>query len=262
MHWTGPDSPRSREIPGSGETDFFAVIPARYESSRFPGKPLALIRGKPMFWHVYQRTMECPLIKQTWLATDDERILEKARKMDVPALMTSSDHASGTDRILEAAEKLDLPSGSVIANVQGDEPALHPEMLSQLLEPFRRNGRIGVSTLARRISEEEAQNPNTVKVVCSASGRALYFSRSPIPYPAGENPGYLGHIGLYAYTFEALREFSRLGPGPLERAEKLEQLRLLQADMDILVKTTEYSSFGVDRPEDIPRMEKILQETE
>jgi len=249
-------------MPGSGGTDFFAIIPARYESSRFPGKPLALIRGRPMFWHVYKRTLECPLIRKTWLATDDERIREKAKELNVPAVMTAKDHASGTDRILEAAEKLDLPSGSVIANVQGDEPALHPEMLSQLLEPFRGNGCVVVSTLARRISGEEAQNPNTVKVVCSASGRALYFSRSPIPYPGGEDPGYLGHIGLYAYTYEALREFSRLGPSHLERTEKLEQLRLLQADMDILVKTTEYSSFGVDRPEDIPRMEKILQETE
>ncbi|MFP4168972.1 MAG: 3-deoxy-manno-octulosonate cytidylyltransferase [Desulfonatronovibrionaceae bacterium] len=244
--------------PSRPKAKYFAIIPARYQSSRFPGKPLARILGRPMFWHVYRRTLECPLIDKTWLATDDERIYNQAADLGVPALMTGRDHASGTDRILEAASKLDLPPDSVIANVQGDEPALHPEMLTRLLEPFQ--GRVQAATLARPITAEEAQDPNTVKVVRSESGRALYFSRSPIPYPGGKEPYYLGHIGLYAYTFETLREFSRLGPSPLERAERLEQLRLLQADIDILVGITEHVSHGVDRPEDIPKIEKILQE--
>lgn len=241
---------------------YFAIIPARYRSKRFPGKPLALINGKPMFWHVYSRARQCPLIEKIWLATDDQRIYNQANELGIPAVMTSEEHASGTDRILEAAGMLDLPPECVIANVQGDEPALHPDMLTQLLNPFATDPELNISTLARHISRKEAENPNTVKVVRSDSGRALYFSRSPIPYIAGEMHTFLGHIGIYAYTYNGLEKFSSLGPSSLELAEKLEQLRLLQAGIDIQVVLTEHTSFGVDCPEDIRKIEKILQENQ
>ena len=241
---------------------YFAVIPARYRSKRFPGKPLALINGNPMFWHVYSRAKQCPLIEKIWLATDDQRIYNRANELEIPAVMTSEKHASGTDRILEAADTLDLPPECVIANVQGDEPALHPDMLTQLLNPFEVDPELKVSTLARQISRKEAGNPNTVKVVRSDSGRARYFSRSLVPYIACEMHSFLGHIGIYAYTYNGLKKFSSLGPGSLERSEKLEQLRLLQAGIDIQVVMTEHTSFGVDCPEDIRKIEKILQENQ
>ncbi len=245
------------------DKEYYAIIPARYESKRFPGKPLALIQGRPMFWHVYVRTCECFFFQGVWVATDDSRIYEEARRLHVPVVMTAKEHSSGTDRILEAARTLDLPPKCVIANVQGDEPTIHPEMLTQLLRPFRENKEVQTSTLCRRITPEEAQDPNIVKVVRSNSGRALYFSRSSIPYSArDEQEEYLGHIGLYAYTYKTLQQFSALGPSSLEKTEKLEQLRLLQSDIHIRATITECSCTGVDRPEDIHKIEKILQEKE
>lgn len=235
-----------------------AVIPARYASTRFPGKPLVLINGRPMFWHVYQRAKQCPAVNQVVLATDDDRILTTARDLDVPVLMTSPHHASGTDRVLEAARLLNAAAESVIINVQGDEPALHPEMLTELVAPFA-DPAVQVTTLGHPIPAEEAQRPDKVKIVRASSGRALYFSRSPIPFGRDATPQYLGHIGLYAFRFAVLEKFSALGESPLERTEKLEQLRLLEADIPIHVAVTRHSSHGVDRPEDLSNLYALMR---
>ena len=230
--------------------DVIAIIPARYESSRFPGKPLALIHGKPMFWHVMHRASLCPQVQSVVLATDDERILNAAQELAMPALMTSPYHASGTDRVLEAARKLQAGPDSVILNVQGDEPALNPEMLSELILPFR-NPATQVTTLGHPISAEEALHPDRVKIVRAASGLALYFSRAPVPYGRDDQPNFLGHIGIYGLRMRVLEKFNALGESPLERLEKLEQLRLLEAGVPVHVVTTRHKSHGVDRPEDL-----------
>ncbi|NLY40116.1 MAG: 3-deoxy-manno-octulosonate cytidylyltransferase [Desulfovibrionales bacterium] len=235
-----------------------AFIPARYASSRFPGKPLARIHGQPMFWHVYTRTKQCPLIDQVWLATDDARIEQAAQALHVPVIMTSPDHASGTDRVLEAARTLRPAPESIIVNVQGDEPALHPAMLGELLAPFE-HAQTQVSTLACPLAAHEAASADRVKVVRAHSGLALYFSRQPIPYGRDTTPQYLGHIGLYAFRYAVLEKFSTLGESPLERLEKLEQLRLLEAHIPIHVALTTHRSHGVDRPEDLATISTFMQ---
>ena len=231
----------------------YGIIPARYQSHRFPGKPLADILGKPMFYWVYERACRCSLLQKVWLATDDERIYAAALKLGVPVVMTDPNHPSGSDRIMEAADHLKLDEDSVIVNIQGDEPALDEAMPRLLVEPFA-DPTIQVTTLARIIDALEAENPDRVKVVRAHDGRALYFSRSKIPHIRdGEQPGihYLLHIGLYAYRLSALKTFTSLPPSPLEQIEKLEQLRLLEAGIAIHVVLTDYDGFGVDRPEDL-----------
>jgi 3-deoxy-manno-octulosonate cytidylyltransferase (CMP-KDO synthetase) len=232
------------------------VIPARYGSTRFPGKALAEIAGKPMFWHVYNRAARCPYFSRIVLATDDHRIYAAAETLSVPVMMTAVEHPSGTDRVLEAAEKLKAPANAVIVNIQGDEPLLAPEMLGELIRPFA-SDRIQVTTLAQPIETTEARNPDRVKVVRAEDGRALYFSRAPIPYNrSGLAQTFLGHVGLYAFKMEALRRFQHIGRSRLESIELLEQLRLLEAGIDIYVVITPHKSIGVDRPEDI---EKVMQ---
>lgn len=240
------------------------IIPARFASTRFPGKPLAELHGKPMFWHVWHRASRCVLLDRVLLATDDARILDKARELGVEALMTSPDHASGTDRVCEAAEMLGLPEQAVVANIQGDEPALNPRMLDELLLPFA-DPTVRVSTLARPVPPqtplEEIAHPDRVKVVLDAKGNALYFSRSMIPHaadPAGEVPERLLHVGLYAFRMQTLRRFTQLPPGCLERVEKLEQLRLLEHGIPIRVSLTSSVSHGVDRPEDLAAVARIM----
>lgn len=238
--------------------EVIAIIPARYESSRFPGKPLAIIHGKPMFWHVMHRASLCPLISAVALATDDERIFRAARKFGLTALMTSPDHPSGTDRVLEAARLLKAAPDSVIVNVQGDEPALSPKMLTELVSPFD-NPAVQVTTLGHIISPEEAQSPDRVKIVRAADGRALYFSRAPVPFGRDNIPKYIGHIGLYGLRMCVLEKFSALGESPLERLEKLEQLRLLEAGIPIHVALTRHRSHGVDRPEDLQTVSELMR---
>ncbi|WMW64751.1 3-deoxy-manno-octulosonate cytidylyltransferase [Nitratidesulfovibrio liaohensis] len=260
----------------------YGIIPARYASSRFPGKPLADIAGMPMFWHVYQRAARCPEFSKVVLATDDERIAEAAHRLDVPFVMTRPDHESGTDRVYEAACLLgrdlepsgtaELPDDTVVVNIQGDEPALDPRMLSQLVAPFAAAGdgaRVRVTTLAMPIDAAEAASPDRVKVVTATNGDALYFSRAAIPFARdgsaheGEgSPAYLGHVGLYAFRLEALRAFTQLAPSSLERREKLEQLRLLENGIPIRVVPTAYRTHGVDRPEDIGIIINLLGENE
>lgn len=236
----------------------YGIIPARYGSTRFPGKPLVDISGKPMFFHVYDRAIKCPDLSKTVVATDDERIYSAAKALDVPVVMTRKEHPSGTDRVFEAALILNLPEDAIIVNIQGDEPLLEPAMLTELVGPFVSQD-IEVTTLARKIGQNEAANINQVKVVFSKTGRALYFSRSPIPCHRDVQDGiFFGHIGLYAFRMNALKKFVSLGPGRLETAEKLEQLRLLENDIPIHVVLTKHKSIGVDCPEDIKTICKIL----
>ena len=236
----------------------FGIIPARYASQRFPGKPLADILGRPMILHVFERARQCRILTRVVLATDDARIQSAAQQYDIPVVMTRADHPSGTDRVLEAAQKLNLPPDSIVINIQGDEPALVPAMLTELVQPFR-VPEIQVATLARQISARQAQNPNLVKVVFGADGRALYFSRSPVPYRRDpEKSDYYGHIGIYAFRMPALQKFVALPRSRLEVAEKLEQLRLLENGLPIHIVVTKYRSIGVDRPEDIGTACRII----
>ncbi len=235
------------------------IIPARYQSSRFPGKPLADILGRPMFWHVWTRARRCPLLDRVVLATDDERIRRAAEELGVEALMTSPDHASGSDRVLEAADRLGATDDAVVVNIQGDEPALDPALITALLEPFA-DPAVRVTTPAAPLTAEEAQSPDRVKVVWTQARDALYFSRSAIPHgrDADQPPSYWGHVGVYAFRLETLRLFSRLPQSPLERLEKLEQLRLLEAGIPIRVVPGTYRGHGVDRPEDIAAVAALM----
>jgi 3-deoxy-manno-octulosonate cytidylyltransferase (CMP-KDO synthetase) len=235
------------------------IIPARYGSTRFPGKALADIDGKPMFWHVHNRASRCPFLSRVVLATDDRRIRTAAEKLSVPVMMTRRSHPSGTDRVLEAAEKLNAPVDAVIVNIQGDEPLLEPDMLSQLIRPFA-SERVQVTTLAQRIDNDAALDTDCVKVVLAKDGRALYFSRAPIPYSRDDAQNrFLRHIGLYAFRMGTLRRFQRIGRSRLESLESLEQLRLLEEGIDIHVVMTRYSSAGVDRPADIQKVLGIMK---
>ena len=239
----------------------YGIIPARYDSSRFPGKPLAEIHGMPMFWHVWRRASQCPELTSVVLATDDLRIESTAKRLNVPVVMTRADHPSGTDRVREAAETLNIADQAVVVNVQGDEPALNPMMISQLIRPFADPG-VLVSTLARRIDAKSAQNPDQVKVVLDAAGNALYFSRAMIPWPRDPTGDvFLGHIGIYAFRCRILKKFVTLPVGRLEAIEKLEQLRLLENRIAIHVVETEYESVGVDRPEDIDRVIRLMEKS-
>lgn len=236
----------------------FAIVPARYQSTRFPGKPLAMIHGKPMFWHVMHRAALCPLVTTVVLATDDERIFRAATELGLNAVMTGSDHVSGTDRVLEAARILGVGPQDIVVNVQGDEPALEAEMLTELIRPFD-DPAVQVTTLGRVISPQEARSPDRVKIVRASDGRALYFSRAPVPFSREGTSSYLGHIGLYGLRMPVLEKFSTLGESPLERAEKLEQLRLLEAAIPIHVALTRHESHGVDRPEDLQIVSQLMQ---
>ena len=244
---------------GRRRPKYYGIIPARYQSTRFPGKPLAEINGKPMFWHVYQRACRCGQLSKVVLATDDQRIFSAARDLDVPVQMTRSDHPSGTDRVLEAAQQLKIAPDAVVINIQGDEPALNPSMISDLVAPFN-DPAVQVATLARPIDRSQAENPDRVKVVFSNRLRALYFSRSLIPFERSrQNNQYFLHIGLYGFRMDCLQRFVALKPGRLENAEHLEQLRLLENDIPIQIVLTDHHSIGVDRPEDLQIIRKMLQ---
>jgi 3-deoxy-manno-octulosonate cytidylyltransferase (CMP-KDO synthetase) len=237
----------------------YGIIPARFQSKRFPGKPLADLNGKPMFWHVYHQARKCPHLNRVVLATDDHRIFSAAETLQVPVVMTDANHPSGTDRALEAAVSLGVSDDAVVVNIQGDEPLLAPEMLNCLVAPFTSPG-VRVTTLARKLTREEAENPDRVKVVVAKDGRALYFSRSIIPYYRSDaTQTFLGHIGLYAFRMKTLHAFQKLGPSRLETIESLEQLRLLENGLAIHVAITDHSSIGVDTPEDLAKVAHLMQ---
>ncbi|MGH9146238.1 MAG: 3-deoxy-manno-octulosonate cytidylyltransferase [Vicinamibacterales bacterium] len=245
-----------------------AVIPARYESTRFPGKPLAELAGKPLIEHVYRRTAACQVLDGVIVATDDHRIADAVRGFGGLVRMTSTSHRSGTDRLAEVARTLDH---ELIVNVQGDEPLIEPTMIEEALRPLKDDPSLVMSTLRRRFEREaEMRDPNVVKVVVDRQGFALYFSRSVIPFlrdpSAGSQhvahsdarPFCHKHIGLYVYRREFLLTLADLPATPLERAEALEQLRALEHGYRILAVETAYDSIGVDTPEDLERVRQLM----
>lgn len=238
---------------------YYGIIPARYGSSRLPGKPLIDIWGKPMFWYVYQRAIEANVFRSVVLATDSEVIAESAQQLSIPYIMTSVEHVSGTDRVHEASIKMNLEPDSVVVNIQGDEPLVEPKAIQQLVEPFT-DVSIQVATLATRITASQAISPHQVKVVVSANGDALYFSRAVIPYLRDNDTDgyYLGHIGLYAFRMNTLDTFVSLPQSQLEQFEKLEQLRLLENNIPIRVIFTTHASQGVDTVEDLESVQGLL----
>ncbi len=242
------------------------LIPARYASTRFPGKPLATIGGKPMVVHVIEKALQ--ISEYSYVATDDERIFEKVREYGGEAVMTSASHKSGTDRCYEAYTKVVNSIGvdfDVVVNVQGDEPFITPEQISDLAEAFN-NPEVQIATLAKRFEDPMAIfDPNKVKVVFGTDGRALYFSRNPIPYCRGVEESnwlsttpYYKHIGMYAYRPQALKAITELPQGGLERAESLEQLRWLENGFRIAVRETKHESIGIDTPDDLAEAERFF----
>lgn len=236
-----------------------AVIPARYASSRFPGKALAEIRGEAMIVRVLKAVEKCELIDKVYVATDDLRIKNQVEKAGGRAIMTSAQHQSGTDRIAEAVAEIEA---ELIVNIQGDEPLIKAEIISRALKPFTEEAELKMSTLKRKISAAEAKNPDRVKVITDKNNYALYFSRSPIPYyrdAEAEFQNYYQHIGLYVYRKDFLLQYADMERTPLEKAESLEQLRALENGFKIKVLETEAKLIGVDRREDIKLVEKEIK---
>lgn len=236
-----------------------AVIPARYGSTRLPGKPLLDICGKPLIQRVWEVVAQVPNIDEIIVATDDDRIAKTVQDFGGKVMMTSSDCQSGSDRVREVAQTVEA---DVYVNVQGDEPLLEPSAIEKLLEVFAQDANVQVATLCSPISREEAQSPNQVKVVRDRAGNALYFSRALLPFvrEANETADYFGHIGVYAYRREVLCAFTSLPASPLEQAEKLEQLRFLQTGIPIRVIEIPRMGVGVDTQEDLERVRTVIQE--
>jgi 3-deoxy-manno-octulosonate cytidylyltransferase (CMP-KDO synthetase) len=235
-----------------------AIIPCRFASTRFPGKPLADIAGKPMMWHVYQRVQESGAADSIHIATDDDRIAAQCRDLGLNFLMTSSHHFTGTDRVAEAALQVDA---DCIVNVQGDEPLINPTAISAVVEAMKTTTDQSVAAtngFAIIDDLEEINSSNVVKVVTSQSGLALAYSRLPIPYSRGEKPVYRRQLGLYCFRRSALDLFSRLAPGENERAESVEMLRFLEADYKVRMVQVIDDSIPVDTPEDLERVRATI----
>lgn len=233
------------------------VIPARFASSRFPGKALARIAGKTMLEHVFERASRARYLSKLIVATDDDRIYEEARRFGAPVRMTRADHLSGTDRVAEIAS---ADTASLVVNIQGDEPLIDPDAIDAAILLLADDPNAPMGTLKKSITDPaEIHNPNVVKVVSDTAGNAIYFSRHAIPYARGENTQYFKHIGLYVYRRDFLLGYSTLPVGPLETAERLEQLRALENGFPIRVAQTEYESLGVDTPEDFDRISKLFE---
>jgi len=239
------------------------IIPSRYGSSRFDGKPLSRIMGKPMIQHVYERCKKAENIDAVIVATDDKRITDAVLSFGGKAVMTSDDNRSGTDRVAETAEMVGLDDNEIIINIQGDQPLISPQCLQEVVRPFQSEMHISMTTLAYEIvREEEITNPKDVKVTFDNSGFALYFSRSPIPFDrdGGSTFPVYKHLGVYAYTYRFLKQFRALKEGRLESIERLEQLRALEHGHKIKIVVTEHDSPEVDYPGDIPRIEELLMQ--
>ncbi|MDR2972641.1 MAG: 3-deoxy-manno-octulosonate cytidylyltransferase [Bacteroidales bacterium] len=230
------------------------IIPARYSSTRFPGKPLALIYKKPMIQHVYERCEEAEL-DALYVATDDERIKQTVEKFGGKVIMTDPNHASGTDRCAEAARILNLKDTDFIFNIQGDEPFIRKEEINMLVNLIE-NPIIQIATLCKPISnKEELNNPNKVKVIFTNSNRTLYFSRSPIPFPFScLQPPAFKHLGIYAYQNSILQQITQLPISILEKTENLEQLRWLENDFNIHISICHYESIAIDTPDDLKQI--------
>ena len=236
-----------------------AVIPARFASSRFPGKPLADIDGRPMIEHVYRRAASAATVSRVIVATDDLRVADAVQRFGGEVRLTRSDHTSGTDRLAEVAATLDC---DIIMNVQGDEPLIDPRALDEAITPFSVDPSVQMTTLYSRIVDPaELTDPNIVKVVIDRAGFALYFSRAAVPYvrdPRGGWSPLYKHIGLYGYRRSALLVLAALEPTPLERTESLEQLRALEHGIRIKAVETAYDSIGVDTPADLEQVRRLI----
>jgi 3-deoxy-manno-octulosonate cytidylyltransferase (CMP-KDO synthetase) len=240
--------------------NFHVIIPARYASTRFPGKPLAEIGGKPMVVHVCERAAKSGAAG-VYVATDDERIAHAVRAHGHAVIMTRADHPSGTDRIAEAARKLKLGERQIVVNVQGDEPLIAPRLIRSVGTLLAKKPAASVATACHAIGDPDAlDNPNVVKVVLDAEGYALYFSRARIPYPREPGATWYRHAGIYGYRVAFLKAYARLKPAPLERSEALEQLRVLWHGYRIAVAVTQAEiPPGVDTPRDLEAVRKIVQ---
>jgi 3-deoxy-manno-octulosonate cytidylyltransferase (CMP-KDO synthetase) len=243
-----------------------AVIPARYESKRFPGKVIAPLAGKPLVVHTYEQACKSTLVSRCVIATDDARVAEAVKPYGAEVVMTRTDHATGTDRLAEVAEAIEA---DIYVNVQGDEPLIDPKTIDDAIGALLADPELPVATARRAIDDpRDVDNPNVVKVVCSYNGRALYFSRSTMPYDReaitahSTSRYYWQHIGLYVYRHDFLLRYASLPMTPLEEVEKLEQLRILEHGYSIAVVPTEYRSIGVDTPEDLARVSALLAHAE
>lgn len=245
------------------------IIPSRFASTRFPGKPLVKIRGKSMVQRVYEQAQKCPALDAVVVATDDDRIAAHVQSFGRVA-MTSEFHTTGTDRCAEVVQMPEFADFQKIVNIQGDEPFIHPEQIAQAVSIFEKNESAKIGTLVKRIKRaEDLTNPNVVKVVFGVDKKAIYFSRSPIPYFREKKQqewlsshAYFKHIGLYAFRREVLLEIPHLPKGKLESAESLEQLRWLEAGISIGLGITEHETQGIDSPEDLERLEEFFSKSE
>lgn len=242
----------------SKTSQIIGIIPARWASSRFPGKPLFHLCGKPLLQHVYERASACQKLSAIVIATDDERIQEAAKGFGSRVVMTSSDHPTGTDRIAEAAAS--YPDATHFINIQGDEPLIEPSLVDELASLLAHDSGIDLITAASPLKESaQLQDPNIVKVILNAKNDALYFSRAPIPYPRDPQAAQpLRHIGLYGYRADFLQNFVTWPPAPLELAESLEQLRALHHGARIQVVLTDHEAIGLDTPEQVSLLETLL----
>lgn len=239
------------------------IIPARYASTRFPGKPLADIAGKSMIRRVYEQAKKCPLLNEVIVATDDERIFGHVTGFGGKAVMTSPDHQSGTDRCAEVA--LSYPDYNVVINIQGDEPYIDPEQIGKVAACFN-DISTQIATLVKKVqTNDELNNPNSPKVILNRNLEAIYFSRSPLPHIRGQEPQnwlqhftYYKHIGIYGYRSDILQQITKLPVSPLEKAESLEQLRWIENGYRIKVAETEIETYAVDTPEDLKKLSELL----
>jgi 3-deoxy-manno-octulosonate cytidylyltransferase (CMP-KDO synthetase) len=242
--------------------EIIAIIPARYASTRFPGKPLAKLAGKPVIQHVYEKVTQ--ILPNTWVATDDQRIYETVENFGGKAIMTRADHKSGTDRIQEAVDKIGTKA-DIIVNIQGDEPFIQTSQIETICKLFE-DPNTQIATIGKYFTDTQALiNPNSPKIVTDINGFALYFSRSVIPFVRGVDKElwlqefrFIKHLGIYAYQRNVLKEITQLPQSSLEKAESLEQLRWLQNGYRIKVGLTDIETIGIDTPEDLIRAEKYL----
>lgn len=234
------------------------VIPARYASTRLPGKPLKLIAGKPMIQHVYEQAKKAAKPAEVLVAVDDRRVYDVVRAFGGKAVMTREDHPNGTSRLAEVAEQ--CPDVDVIINVQGDEPMIPPEIIDRLAEAFEAEPDLKMATMKVRMDESEYDDPSAVKVVTDKNGYALYFSRSLMPYPRNKTEKFqvYKHVGIYAYTRDFVLEYAAMAPTPLEQVESLEQLRVLENGYRIKVLESDFKGVGVDTQADLDAVNKLL----
>ena len=241
-----------------------AVIPARLHSTRLPQKPLIEIMGKPLIERVYESVRNCPLLDEVIVATDNEKVVSCIKRINGNVQITSSKHLTGSDRVAEVVSRLyeNKEYYDIVLNIQGDEPFINNDVIHQLVEPFLENDQLKMTTLKQVIeTKEEVENPNTVKIVSNKDNFALYFSRAPIPHAGhdyNEKITYYKHIGLYGYTFDFIRNYSRLPQTPLEKIEKLEQLRILENNYSIYVNITNHHLIDINTIEDIKKAEKFV----